>query len=215
MRHRNRRGKLSMRGTQRRATMINMVKSLFKYQKIETIHARAKEARRLAERLITLSKDSSLAARRRAYAILGERDLVFKLFKEIGPLFKNRTSGFTRIIPLKYRLGDGASIVILELTENNLVEKLTKKKAAKKEAAKASSAASAEHKAAHADKDESKKEKAAGEEGHIKPAKDISKAKPTLQEEKRAEKSRAEDKKMSGQRGFMKNLRGLFHKRGD
>ncbi len=78
MRHRNRRGKLSMRGTQRRATMINMVKSLLKYQKIETIHARAKEARKLAEHLITLTKDPSVASRRRAYAILGERDLVSK-----------------------------------------------------------------------------------------------------------------------------------------
>src|SRR3989338_3435715 len=128
MRHGKRRTKLGMKTAQRNATMRNMVKALFKHQRIETTVRRAKEARRLAERLITLSKDDSIAARRRAYSILTDRDLVTKLFKEIAPLFKNRNSGFTRIIPLGFRRGDGANMAFLELTEKKMVEKLPKKK---------------------------------------------------------------------------------------
>ena len=205
MRHRKRRSRLSMMTARRNATMINMVKSLLEHQRINTIHARAKECRRLAERLITLGKDDTVASRRRAYSILNDRDLVGKLYKEIAPLFKTRTSGFTRIIPAGFRRGDGASLVILELTEMKLSPKEAKKKkekvkapAPKQEAAKESPKAAAEE----PKKDES-------------PIKHIPKSKPTLAEEKHKEKAKAEEKKVSGQKGFMKNIRGLFRKRGD
>ena len=94
MRHGKRRTKLGMKTAQRNATMRNMVKGLFKHQRIETTVRRAKEARRLAERLITLSKDDSIAARRRAYSILTDRDLVTKLFKEIGSKYTDRPGGW-------------------------------------------------------------------------------------------------------------------------
>ena len=97
--------------------------------------ARAKEVRRLAERLITLAKTDTVNARRKAYVVLADRDLVGKLFKEVVPLFKNRTSGYTRIIPLGFRRGDGAQLCFLELTEKKMVEKLPKKKKAKEEKA--------------------------------------------------------------------------------
>ena len=210
MRHRKQRSKLSMMRSRRKATIINMVSALFKYQKIETIHARAKMARRLAEKLITLSKDDTVAARRRAYQILGDRDLVGKLFKEIAPLFKNRQSGYTRIIQLGFRRGDGAQMAILELTDKKIVEKLSKKK---KEKAKEAPAAEGK-KTVKADVQE-EAEKRAEEKKEEQKIKHIPKSKPSLDEEKRTEKAKSEERKISGQKGFMKNLRGLFRKRGD
>lgn len=204
MRHAKRRSKLSMMTAHRNATMRNMVRSLFKYQKIETTLARAKEARRLAEHLITISKDNTVFARRRVYEVLPDRDLVGKLFKEITPLFKARTSGFTRIIPLGFRRGDGASLAILELTEKKIVEKLSKKK-------KEKAVSEGQGPRGQGQVEEEKKEAKA----HEPKAKTISKAKSTLAEEKMQEKAKSEDKKVADKRGFMKNLRGLFRKRGD
>ena len=207
MRHRKRRSKLSMMTARRDATMRNMVKALFKYQRIETTLARAKEARRLAEPLITLSKTDNVTARRRAYDVLTDRDLVAKLFNEIAPLFKDRTSGFTRIIPAGFRRGDGAQMAFLELTEKKIVEKLPKKKREKAKAEETKGKAgelapAAEEKPKEAKKEESK-------------IKTISKAKPTFDEEKAAEKAKQEKLKVADKRSFMKNLRGLFRKRGD
>jgi len=206
MRHRKRRSKLSMMTAHRNATLRNMVRSLFKHQRIETIVARAKEARRIAEHLISISKTDSVTARRRAYDVLADRDLVMKLFKEITPLFKSKTSGFTRIIPIGFRRGDGASLCIFELTERKIVEKKPKKK---KEKAEKGPAEGQEPKVKG--QVEEKKEPHA----HEPKIKTIQKSKPTLDEEKRAEKAKSEDKKASQQRGFMKNIRGLFRKRGD
>ena len=118
MRHRKKRSKLGMMTSHRKATMRNIAKSLLKYQRIEISLARAKEVRRLTESLITLAKTDTVNARRKAYVVLADRDLVGKLFKEIVPLFKNRNSGYTRIIPLGFRRGDGTELCFLELTEN-------------------------------------------------------------------------------------------------
>jgi large subunit ribosomal protein L17 len=197
-----------MMGARRNATLKNMVKSLIIHQRIETILARAKEARRVAEPLITLSKTDTVAARQKAFSVLTDRDLVSKLFKEIAPLFKNRTSGYTRIIPLGFRRGDGATMAILELTEKTIVEKKPKKEKkakaaeAKPEIAKEPGAGSHEEPRKPAAKEARKEEP--------KP-----KHRPTLEEEKRHEKGKSEEKKMSDQKGFMKNIRGLFRKRGD
>ncbi|MBI5124510.1 MAG: 50S ribosomal protein L17 [Candidatus Omnitrophica bacterium] len=197
MRHHNGYAKLGMMTSHRKAMLRNMARSIIKFERIETTSRRAKEARRLVERLITLGKTDTVFSRRRAYDVLSDRDLVMKLFKEIAPLFNARQSGYTRIIPLGFRRGDGADMVILELTERKIIEKLPKKK---KEKAKA----------------EEGKEKAA-EKAHVEEPKikTIPKSKPTLAEEKRAEKAKSEDKKASAKPNFMKNLRGLFRKRGD
>ena len=135
-----------------------------------------------------------------------------KLFKNIAPLFKSRTSGYTRIIPLGFRRGDGADMVILELTERKIIEKLPKKKKekAKPEEPKADGAVEAKGDAKALEtkhKEDIKKEELR--------AKPISKSRPTLAEEKKAEKAKSEEKKMAGKPNFMKNLRGLFRKRGD
>jgi len=215
MRHRKKRSKLSMMTARRNATMINMVSSLFTHQKIETVLARAKEARRLAEKLITIGKENTVAARRRAYQVLKDRDLVGKLFTEIAPLHKNRTSGYTRIIQLGFRRGDGAKMAILELTDKKVIEKKLPSKKKGKEAAVAASepkktakqAAPEEVKKPAEEKKEVKKD-----EQNIK---HIPKSKPSFDDEKRTEKAKSEERKIAGQKGFMKNLRGLFRKRGD
>jgi large subunit ribosomal protein L17 len=202
-----------MMGARRDATLNNMVKSLFRHQRIETTLARAKEARRVAEPLITLSKNDTVSARQRAFAILTDRDLVGKLFKEIAPLYKSRTSGYTRIIHAGFRRGDGATMAILELTDRKIVEKLPRK--AKKEKAQAGKPeAKAEKPAAPetATKERPEKKQAPKDEQNIK---HIPKAKPTLEVEKAREKAKSEEKKISTQQGFMKNIRGLFRKRGD
>lgn len=131
MRHRKRKGKLNRSTSHRIATLSMMAKHLIMYQGIRTTHAKAKEARRLAERLITLAKKNDLTARRRAFSILKDRDVVVRLFKDIMPLFANRVGGYTRIIPIRTRRGDGAELVLLELTEKIKEEKPEKKHKAK------------------------------------------------------------------------------------
>ncbi|MFH1189409.1 MAG: 50S ribosomal protein L17 [Candidatus Omnitrophota bacterium] len=213
MRHRKQRSRLSMMTARRNATMINMVTGLIIHQRIETILARAKVARRLAEKLITLAKKDTVASRRTAYRILNDRDVVGKLFKEIAPLCKDRTSGYTRIIQLGFRRGDGAQMAILELTDRKIVEKLPKKKAKQKEGeAPESRKAGKQEPHEEAKKPTEEKKEAKREDPKIK---QISKSKPSFDDEKRAEKAKSEERKIAGQKGFMKNLRGLFRKRGD
>lgn len=209
MRHRKQRSKLSMQTARRDATLRNMVKSLIRHQRIKMTLGRAKVARRLAENVIHMTKTDSVVSRRRAYDILQDRDLVMKLFKEVGPLFKNRTSGYTRIFIIGTRRGDGAQMAFLELTDKAVVEKLPKK--AKKEKAKEEVKTGKPEAAGEGKKPEVKDAK--HEETKTK---HISKSKLTPDEEKAREKARSEGKKISDSKtGFMKNLRGLFRKRGD
>ena len=209
MRHRKQRSKLSMQTARRDATLRNMVKSLIRYQRIKMTLGRAKVARRLAENVIHMTKTDSVVSRRKAYDILQDRDLVMKLFKEIGPLFKSRSSGYTRILTIGTRRGDGAQMAFLELTDKAVVEKLLKKTSAKKAKEKAKAEKS------EAVEEESKPEKKDAKHDESK-AKHISKSKLTPDEEKAREKVRSEGKKISDSKtGFMKNLRGLFRKRGD
>lgn len=207
MRHRKQRSKLSMQTARRDATLRNMVKSLILHQRITMTLGRAKVARRLAENVIHMTKTDTVVSRRRAYDILQDRDLVMKLFKEIGPLFKNRSSGYTRILIVGPRRGDGAQMAFLELTDKAVIEKLPKKaKKAKEEAKETKSESSAETK-----KPESKDAK--HEESKTR---HISKSKLTPDEEKSREKAKTETKKIADtKQGFMKNIRGLFRKRGD
>lgn len=215
MRHHKGNRKLGMMTSHRKAMLRNMARNIIKFERIETTARRAKEARRIIERLITLSKTDSVFSRRRAYDVLSDRDLVMKLFKDIAPLFAARNSGFTRIIPLGFRRGDGAQMVILELTERKIIEKLPKKKKIKAKAEEAQEAKGKveekEGKAPEARPKEEKKE-VKKEEPKIKA---IPKSKPTLEEEKHREKAKSEDKKAASHPNFMKNLRGLFRKRGD
>ena len=107
----------------------NMVASLFEHKQIKTTHAKAKEARRLAERLITFAKKGDLAARRHVLRFIPNKALVRELFDVIAPVYTERTGGYTRVLKLGYRQGDGADMSLLELVdiEKAVVEKKEKK----------------------------------------------------------------------------------------
>lgn len=128
MRHANRRGKLDRTTAERKALLRSLVTALLKRQRITTTLAKAKEARRHADKIITLGKHADVASQRRIFALLLDRSLVKELVREIAPRFKNRQGGYTRIIHLSgRRKGDNAPLVILELTEQKVVAPTTKK----------------------------------------------------------------------------------------
>ncbi len=117
MRHRKHKRKLGRTSSHRKAMLRNLVSSLVIHQKVRTTVAKAKEARRLADGVITLAKQGTLPARRQAFGILQDRTLVKKVFDEIAPNFKERSGGYTRILRVGPRQGDGAQMAILELVE--------------------------------------------------------------------------------------------------
>jgi len=132
MRHAKKRNKLNRVTSWHKATVISLAKNILREGSIKTTLTRAKVSRPLVEKLISLAKTNTLTAKRDAYQILGEHDFVSKLFKETGPLFAKRESGFTRLISLGKRRGDNAEIVIFELTERKPKE-IKKAKKAKEE----------------------------------------------------------------------------------
>ncbi|MEO0237695.1 MAG: 50S ribosomal protein L17 [candidate division WOR-3 bacterium] len=129
MRHNDKVKKLSRTAEHRNSMLNNLVTSLFEKNVVITTTAKAKEARKLAEKLITFAKnDDSVSSRREVAKRLKSRKIVQKLFEEIAPRYKMRKGGYTRVINLGVRRGDGASTAILEL-----VEKPEKKEKEKKE----------------------------------------------------------------------------------
>ncbi len=115
MRHRLTGRRLSRPTGHRTALYKNLVRDLFLYEKIVTTEAKAKEARPLAEKMITWGKQGTLHARRQTLAFLGDKDVVDKVFTDIGPRYTERAGGYTRIVKLGPRIGDGASMAQLEL----------------------------------------------------------------------------------------------------
>ena len=117
MRHRKSGRKLNMNSSHRKALFSNMASSLFKHELIKTTLPKAKELRSFAEPLITLSKDDSVAKRRLAFARLRDREIVTKLFNELGPRYKNRAGGYLRIMKCGFRPGDDAPMAYVELVD--------------------------------------------------------------------------------------------------
>jgi large subunit ribosomal protein L17 len=107
--------KLGLPTDQRKAMLRNLVTSFLKEGKIETTVTRAKETRKLAEKMITLGKRGDLHARRQVLSFVMEKEVVAKLFDEIAPKYAERNGGYTRIIKVGPRRGDNAEVVILEL----------------------------------------------------------------------------------------------------
>ena len=130
MRHRKSKSSLNRFTSWRRATLNSMSRNLLTYQSIKTTMTKAKAARPLIEKLITMAKKNDLASRRRAFAILQDHKLVQLLFSDIATRFDNQKGGYCRILPCGFRRGDGAELVILELTKKSKIEK---KKPLKKE----------------------------------------------------------------------------------
>lgn len=117
MRHRKKSEKFSRSRAQRKALIKAMLRAVVQKERINTTRAKAKAMRRYVDRLITIGKEDTLAARRRAFAILEDHKLVKKLFDNIAPRFKNINGGYTRVYHLGFRKGDGAAISCLELTK--------------------------------------------------------------------------------------------------
>jgi large subunit ribosomal protein L17 len=139
MRHRVKGKKLSRDSAQRKALLRSLVTSFLEKERIRTTLPKAKAARPIAEKMITLGKNNSLHARRLALRYIYKRDVVKKLFDDIGPRFTERPGGYTRIVKIGPRAGDGAEMAILELVGTEFKKKSKKKTAAEKakEAAKA------------------------------------------------------------------------------
>ena len=114
MRHLKSGRKLNRNSAHRKAMFRNMASSLFEHEIIKTTVPKAKELRRVAEPLITLAKEDSVAHRRQAFDRLRDRDAVTKLFNELGPRYKERQGGYTRVLKAGFRYGDMAPMAIIE-----------------------------------------------------------------------------------------------------
>jgi len=149
MRHHKSGRKLNRTSSHRSAMFRNMAVSLFRHEQIRTTLPKAKELRRVAEPLITMGKNPSLANRRLAFSRLRDREIVGKLFDDIGIRFRDRPGGYLRVLKTGYRTGDSAPMAIVQLVERKSVvaegaEKPAKKKSAAKKAAPKKSEAKAE-----------------------------------------------------------------------
>jgi large subunit ribosomal protein L17 len=124
MRHQKSGRKLNRDSAHRKAMFRNMASSLFENEIIKTTVPKAKELRRVAEPLITLAKEDSVAHRRQAFASLRDRDVVTKLFNELGPRYAERPGGYLRILKCGYRPGDKAPMAYVELVDRPRAEDL-------------------------------------------------------------------------------------------
>ena len=120
MRHGKKHRKLNRTSSHRKALFKNMANSLLKHEIIRTTLPKAKELRKIAEPLITLGRDSSVHNQRLAFSRLRDRDIVVKLFGEIGPRYSERNGGYTRILKCGFRKGDNAPMAYIELVDRPL-----------------------------------------------------------------------------------------------
>ena len=122
MRHQKSGRKLNRNSSHRKAMFSNMATSLFRHEIIRTTLPKAKELRRIAEPLITLAKQDSVANRRLAFSRTGSKSAVGKLFSELGPRYKERPGGYLRIMKCGFRTGDAAPMAYVELVDRPIEE---------------------------------------------------------------------------------------------
>lgn len=135
MKHRLGFNRLGRKASHRKALYRTMVTALFRYERIQTTQAKAREIRKVAEKMITRAREDSVHNRRIIARKIGDKKVLAKLFLNIAPRFSERPGGYTRIMKLGRRYGDASEMVLLELVEREKVEKKKKKKT--KEAAPA------------------------------------------------------------------------------
>jgi len=190
MRHRRLGRKLGVTTKHRRSMLRNMVTDFLRNGSVKTTDTRAKELRRVSEKIITLARRGSLHSRRRAAAFIRDKDVLRKLFGDIAQKYKDRPGGYTRIVKIGFRKGDNAPLSILELVEEDLKPK-TKKKARVKEKQKMPEAAIVDVKST---KKESAKELGLIEkEGDSKPGELTSKTGAVPQTEEKTQPSTDEE----------------------
>jgi len=139
MRHLVKRHRLGRDSAQRKALLRNLVTSFLEKERIKTTKAKAKALRPVAEKMITLAKKGTLHSRRKVLSFVYKKDVVKKLFDDIGPRFSERPGGYTRIIKLGPRAGDGTEMALIELIGTEF-EKKTKKKETPEKKAKSAAA---------------------------------------------------------------------------
>ena len=139
MRHRNAGRKLGRTSAHRTALLRNLETSLLDHERIETTDAKAKELRRIADRMITLGKRGDLHARRQALRVVQSRDVTSKLFSTLADRYRERPGGYTRVLKLRTRVGDAAPLSMVELVDREMSAKAAAgdEKAAKTAAKKA------------------------------------------------------------------------------
>lgn len=115
MRHRKKGRQLSRTRPHKRATLRNMATSLFRHERIRTTEAKAKELRSFAEKLITVARSDDLHHRRQVRRHIADKEILAKLFEQIGPRYRERDGGYVRVLKLGARRGDGAEMAIVEL----------------------------------------------------------------------------------------------------
>ncbi len=167
MRHKRVGRKLGVTTKHRKSMFRNMVTDLFRFDRIKTTDMKAKELRRIAEKMITLAKEGTLHKRRQAAAYIRDNDVLKKLFDVIAAKFKDRPGGYTRIIKLGFRKGDNTAVSIIELVEEDYkpAKKKKAKASPKKEQPKTTEAAAKEKPKARSSKKESAEELGLIEEG--------------------------------------------------
>jgi len=196
MRHLKSRVKLNMTASHRKALFKNLANALFEHERIKTTNPKAMELRRVADRLISLAKKNDMHAMRLAFAFLRSKEMVKKLFTDIGPRYAEINGGYTRVLKAGRRKGDAAPMAIIELTQRK--EKETEKKGEDK--AKEKKAKAKEKKAKEAKPKEAKaKEKKAKEPEEKKEAKPKAKkakaGKPEAAEKPKTSKPRSKKSK--------------------
>lgn len=197
MRHRKSGRRLGRNSSHRKAMLRNMVTSLLDKEQITTTDARAKELRKLAEKMITLGKKGTLAARRQALEVVREKKVVAKLFDRLAPRFADRPGGYTRIVKLGFRAGDNAALSLIELVEEEFTPKQKKKKAEEKPAKKAAAKKTEEAPVEEAPVEETAAEDAPAEEPAVEeaPAEEAAAEEAPAKEEKKPAKKKAPAKK--------------------
>ena len=169
MRHNRQTHRFNRNPKERKAMLENMVSSLITHQQITTTLQKAKAAQRLADRVISLGKQDSLASRRQVFSYLQDHTLTAKLFREVAPRFKARTGGYTRILHLSRRKGDGAELALLELTEKEIQVKEAKPRSKKESKEHKHDGHAHEHKHGAAETKAEPKAKAPEKGAHTKP----------------------------------------------
>jgi large subunit ribosomal protein L17 len=195
MRHRKNIAKLGRTAAHRKATLSNLASGLFERKHIETTEAKAKAVRPFAERLITLAKKNTVHARRLAFSVLHRKDVVKILFDDIAPQFKDRNGGYTRVVKLGQRMGDGAHVAILELVGFDTASKKHKEKEAKKEETKKKKTKDAKSESAPETKPKKEEKKEKGKESGKEEKKKKEKEKDTKAKESKEDKKDKADKK--------------------
>lgn len=178
MRHRKHSIRFGRQRSHYKATLRHLVSGLIINKSISTTKTKAKQASRLADRLITIGKQNCVANQRKAYSVLCDRDLVSELFNEIAPLFKDRNGGYTRVMLGHRRRGDNAQMAILEFVEKPVKEKKEQPPKPKKEKKEAVKPKKEEREAPEPKKEEIVKKKESPEK-EVRPAKEPEKPKET------------------------------------